>query len=237
MKQKIQSISIKNPCHENWDNMTDIADGKFCNSCQKNIVDFTELSNEEIVDWISSPVRICAKVDKEKLKDLNNYIAQCNNHPFPWKKFLAASLIGILPIVKTEAKPNNALIEQTTSSYKINNQAIRSDTVKKITLSGRVISNKDSSSIAGATVKVKGRHIGTSTDRNGNFELIVPDTTQMLVIICYNCVTRVIKIKPGTIEPYNISMEINPSALIGEVMVTRKLNFFERIWWRVKRIF
>lgn len=41
-------INIQNPCGENWYSMSPNKKGRFCNSCNKTVVDFTKLKNNEI---------------------------------------------------------------------------------------------------------------------------------------------------------------------------------------------
>ena len=42
------TIQIPEPCHENWDNMLPDAKGKFCTSCSKSVVDFSNKTDLEI---------------------------------------------------------------------------------------------------------------------------------------------------------------------------------------------
>lgn len=41
-------ISIPEPCHKDWNSMTPDANGKFCNSCSKSVIDFTNKTDTEI---------------------------------------------------------------------------------------------------------------------------------------------------------------------------------------------
>ena len=65
MAQKIQ-LSIDEPCHENWDVMTEAEKGRFCNSCQKQVIDFSMMSDREIAQFFKKPStgsvcgRLCA---------------------------------------------------------------------------------------------------------------------------------------------------------------------------------
>lgn len=45
---KTIKISIPKPCQENWDKMADTEQGKFCASCQKQVLVFRQSSNREI---------------------------------------------------------------------------------------------------------------------------------------------------------------------------------------------
>ena len=48
MKKQNYIISIPKPCHEDWNSMTPDANGKFCNSCSKSVVDFRAKTDAEI---------------------------------------------------------------------------------------------------------------------------------------------------------------------------------------------
>jgi hypothetical protein len=54
MSKKIQ-LNIANPCHENWDAMTPVQQGKFCGSCQKQVVDFTSMSDRQLAEFFKKP--------------------------------------------------------------------------------------------------------------------------------------------------------------------------------------
>jgi hypothetical protein len=61
-----------------------------------------------------------------------------------------------------------------------------------IDIKGRIV-NENGEPVAGASVKIKGTNIGTSTNENGEFALNVPDPNMILVITAVN------------IEPINTS--------------------------------
>ena len=55
-------ITIPKPCHENWETMTQEQKGRFCSVCSKTVRDFTDASDEEIVQTLSgSSENICGK--------------------------------------------------------------------------------------------------------------------------------------------------------------------------------
>lgn len=53
MREKLQ-LHIPEPCHENWNQMTPVEQGRFCSSCQKNVIDFTAKDDEEILDFFKN---------------------------------------------------------------------------------------------------------------------------------------------------------------------------------------
>ena len=55
-------ITIPKPCNENWNSMSPNKNGRFCNSCNKTVIDFTKMNNPEIQKYFienSSQERIC----------------------------------------------------------------------------------------------------------------------------------------------------------------------------------
>jgi hypothetical protein len=45
-------ISIPKPCHENWNEMTPEQQGAFCKVCNKVVVDFSAMSDEEVIAYL-----------------------------------------------------------------------------------------------------------------------------------------------------------------------------------------
>lgn len=43
-------VHIAAPCSENWDEMDEAKGGKFCKVCQNCVIDFTEKTNDEIIE-------------------------------------------------------------------------------------------------------------------------------------------------------------------------------------------
>jgi|GEM_PF-704292 len=54
MSKKLQ-LSIPKPCHEDWNVMTPVEKGKFCGSCQKQVVDFSRMSDRDIAQFFKKP--------------------------------------------------------------------------------------------------------------------------------------------------------------------------------------
>jgi hypothetical protein len=49
----LPQIHIPSPCHENWNKMSRVEQGRFCKSCQKTVTDFTEMDDEGLVAFLS----------------------------------------------------------------------------------------------------------------------------------------------------------------------------------------
>ena len=68
MAQRNYIIKIENPCKEEWNKMTNVKGGKFCTYCQKKVIDFTELSDSEIVRILeTNKGEICGRFEEEQI--------------------------------------------------------------------------------------------------------------------------------------------------------------------------
>ena len=45
-------LQINEPCHQNWDKMAATEQGKFCKSCNKQVIDFTTFTDAQIVAYV-----------------------------------------------------------------------------------------------------------------------------------------------------------------------------------------
>lgn len=66
MKKAI-TISIPEPCHEDWAKMTTTEKGKFCSVCTKEVFDFTSKTDEELVKILSNNKNACGRLKKSQL--------------------------------------------------------------------------------------------------------------------------------------------------------------------------
>lgn len=69
MKTSKPSITIPEPCHENWENMLPDEKGKFCLSCSKSVHDFTGKTDLEIHQILMAhrDQKVCGRFSKSQL--------------------------------------------------------------------------------------------------------------------------------------------------------------------------
>lgn len=63
------AVTIPKPCHEDWNKMSAVEQGRHCQVCCKTVVDFSMRSNEEIAGYIreNSSQRICGNFRKDQV--------------------------------------------------------------------------------------------------------------------------------------------------------------------------
>lgn len=97
MAKTTLQISIPEPCHEDWGKMTPTQCGAFCNACRKEVVDFSQMSEAEIVERLSTASgKVCGRIAADKLdRELVKY--EPDAAWYSWKKWAVAAgvLLGI----------------------------------------------------------------------------------------------------------------------------------------------
>ncbi|MEP6466056.1 MAG: carboxypeptidase-like regulatory domain-containing protein [Parafilimonas sp.] len=67
--QKQTSLYIPKPCHADWNKMTPTQQGKFCGTCNKQVVDFSLMSDNQILNFLSNQSgKLCGRFDAEQLQ-------------------------------------------------------------------------------------------------------------------------------------------------------------------------
>ena len=187
-KKKTLTLTIPEPCSENFDEMTPVKGGKFCASCEKTIVDFRTMSDGQIINHY--------KKNKGKICGVFNEVQLNRPIPFPmevqpnrnWKAVaaLTAGLLfsgGLAGQSTTPTTVNPIVLEQPMIKGKQNNEPNQTPTKKlKGVISGAGLNEP----LIGANVLIKGTTMGVATDLDGNFELNIPNNlTAFEIVISY----------------------------------------------------
>ncbi|MFZ1264064.1 MAG: carboxypeptidase-like regulatory domain-containing protein [Chitinophagaceae bacterium] len=114
MSKKLQ-LTIPTPCHENWDGMTPVEKGKFCGSCQKQVVDFSNVSDRDIAQFFKKPTTgsVCGRFMTDQLdRDI-----QIPKKRIPWVKyFFQFALPAFLLSIKLSAQTIKGKVKAETVS-------------------------------------------------------------------------------------------------------------------------
>jgi hypothetical protein len=67
MKPGIQ-LAIATPCHENWNAMSPADQGRFCNACAKQVIDFSTRTDQQILYYLShASGSICGRLSDHQM--------------------------------------------------------------------------------------------------------------------------------------------------------------------------
>ena len=94
MSKKVY-LQIPEPCHENWDAMSPVEQGRFCNSCNKQVVDFSAMTDKEILKVLSQQSgSTCGRFVSDQLN--KPLVAEVTPALKPYKFFLSAFIPAFL---------------------------------------------------------------------------------------------------------------------------------------------
>ena len=169
MTNKIQ-ISIPEPCNENWLKMTPIEKGKFCDSCQKKVYDFTSATDREIIQAYNKDQNLCGRF-------LNTQLDRAILLPKEKSKIWLATTSAIISFIgfgTNEAfAQGNIKVEQTEKKQKPN-------TIEdEVEVSG-VVLDENHIPLYDISIEFKGNKAPIKTDMYGKFSIKVTNSTRLI---------------------------------------------------------
>jgi CarboxypepD_reg-like domain len=241
MNQQDYILIINNPCEQSWDAMSKTDTGKYCFHCSKNVVDFTLMSDEEIIKIIEQPSdKICGRLTNQQI----NRVLAIKKPAYNTKLFkLLAGLLLVGTTEKATAKPltNIHSIDFSVSEKekKDSNKAQsgnkqNTDTIPNI-IQGNVLDSTTLQPVEYAMVKIVSTTIGTQTDQNGNFKLIIPDSilkdsiVLQVTFVGYEKNVTIINRTDTDLTNQIFLKPLELSVTVGAVVVVRHKK---KKWWQ-----
>ncbi|WP_417352643.1 hypothetical protein [Flavobacterium alkalisoli] len=212
MKKPIQ-ISIPQPCHEKWDEMTPADKGRFCAACQKNVIDFTKASDREIANAIRNNKNLCGRFSNSQLeRDLVIHKEKST----VWTAVAAGVLSFVtLGSYKATAQEKQKVVQTENKPVKeTNSTASKQSTTIKITV-------KDSTGfLQEAIVTNVTKKTQTSENKNGVYEIDV-SLNDEINIACMGHAMKILIIT-GKNDLTVLLEELRPIIAVGMVEVKTK---------------
>ncbi|MVM36168.1 carboxypeptidase-like regulatory domain-containing protein [Spirosoma sp. HMF4905] len=243
--ERIQ-LAVDTPCQQSWQEMTSTELGRFCAHCQKTVVDFSDLTDKQLIDLLAqSTGSTCGRFRLNQLNRAIQVPVPASPSPRRFFSLLTAGLLGY-QTVQAETPPalttpSTIQIDQnvtSTTELPANNETTLADSLRIIT--GRVIENTTNTSLAGVNVSLKGTSTEVLTDSAGHFQLQVPTEYQgeqiVIVVAMIGFTTQEIQRRPDQSEPLSIALN-EDQKLLGEVIVVggyKKLSFWQRLRNRLR---
>lgn len=240
------TLAIPTPCHENWNQFTPTEKGRFCGSCQKEVIDFTKWNDDQIKDYfIIKPKSTCGRFAPRQLTTYKTH-----PHTNPKQTRWAACLAFILLLISrpTEAQVYKSRTNQEQVDKESNLKLNRIDSVTRIIIKGVVV-GEDNDLMPGVNVVRKGTTQGTVTDGDGQFEMVIhnPKSVETLVTSFIGLTTVEYEVATdSSLKEIKILMSYDTVALnevviaggitLGGVVASRWYSP-RGLWWRMKNLF
>ena len=172
---KYLQLQLTNPCSEQWDDMQQAGAGRYCDRCEKNIIDLTSKSDAELIRFFKNKEEnVCGRLLSSQLdRVLVQPVSKMNLH---WLMPLALGAIAFTPALAQELRPVMVHSDQTPASNSASFEPAVKLPVLKDTISGKVIDDMTGKPLKGVKVRKKGfENVMAITDSTGRFELDIPD--------------------------------------------------------------
>ncbi|MGN6402148.1 MAG: carboxypeptidase-like regulatory domain-containing protein [Flavisolibacter sp.] len=210
------NLSIPKPCHENWNQMTQVEKGRFCNSCQKVVVDFTTMSDRELAAFFKKySGSLCGRFQQEQL----NHDINIPRKRIPWVKYffqftLPAFLISLKTYGQKEKPAQHKEVVTNRLSGTVGMVAITPDKKPNlIEITGKVV-DENGIGLAYATVTSKG-YGAVACDSAGNFSIWAERNKSLVAsFVGYQSKELVLH------DTSSVVITLDAPQLSGEVVVT-----------------
>lgn len=176
MKKSLH-ISIPKPCSEDWAKMSPQQKGRFCESCQTTVIDFTEMTDQELVEFFKKPKgNTCGHFKPQQLDSTLSY------HENTWFEQKSQRLIfGIgamlsLQNINAQHLKGKPAIHYTEQAPAGKTTTLSQDSVYAI--EGLVLDSTTKEPLIGATISTNDERYSSSTDTAGKFRLEISSNLQ-----------------------------------------------------------
>jgi len=236
------TLAIPTPCHEKWDQFTPTQKGRFCGSCQKEVIDFTTWNEEQIKQYfVARPANTCGRFAPHQLTTYKNYPPTHFKQQSHWAASLAFILLLISRPTEAQTSPTRANQEQVDKKNKIATNRV--DSVAQLIIKGVVTGEDVAELLPGVNVVRKGTTQGVVTDAEGKFEMVIdhPRSVETLVTSFIGLTTVEQEVNAdAALKEVKISMFYDITRLggitVGGVVAYRWYSP-RGLWWRMKGLF
>lgn len=209
MKGSNYILKIDNPCQQEWSSMTKNDSGKYCSFCSKTVVDFTKLSDNEIIQLVEKTSgKLCGRLSKAQLGRILGD-KQIGNNSRLYKILAGFLLVGSTKeaLATDKLNPQMEIVSFIDDNGKVPVQQLKkeeelTDSLKNL-IQGNILDSLTKEPLYFATILIKATNVTAQIDQEGKFNLIIPDSL----------VKEKIQLEIKCLGYENKEMEINISEL------------------------
>jgi hypothetical protein len=192
-------LHIPTPCHENWQHMSLADKGRFCASCQKHVIDFTQSSDRQIAETFKTEGNVCGRFLKSQLeRDL--VIPKEKNRL--WMAAIAA-VVAFLGLGNSKVFAQTEKKKAETVQVEKDKVVNSADSTRGERIVTGTVVDDTGIPVSGAVVKNIKSKKKVQADFNGNFT-IEAETNNSLEIYFFGL--KQVKLKVTNVNHYNIKM-------------------------------
>jgi hypothetical protein len=219
-------IQVPQPCHENWNHMNPAEQGRFCLSCSKTVVDFSLMSDKELLEYMAGAgSHVCGRFSGDQVnRDLLPPPARKHSWRYAWQLLLAGLLVTAKAGAQQAKKPGVTLaVHKDKPARPMIMGGIRMATVEETGfVEGVVLDSATRLPVAYAYLRIGATGKSVSVDSSGRFRISKEDldNTFALEISSVGYTTRKVTLDAGSFMQRQMNIYLSQStATLGEVVV------------------
>jgi|GEM_PF-618461 len=218
--QKIQ-LSIPEPCHQNWNEMTPTQQGRFCNSCAKAVVDFSTMSDSQMLNYFShiKNENVCGRAYPDQLERAITMTKEPEKKLFWYWNYITMLFLFFSKTNTAKAQGGiKVVIESQLDRSKkesITKEEIAVNTNRMVT--GKIIDERGEP-LPGVSIIIKGSKYGTTSDSNGAYKINVNTKEDILQISAVGFEAKEIKLV--SLSNFDIILTKMEIQMMGALVIT-----------------
>ena len=225
MKKSI-TITIPEPCHEDWSKMTPTKKGKFCAVCTKEVFDFTKSTDEELIKSLEFGKNLCGRFKSSQLDREVKMERKSGKGLLPY----AASLLIPLSLMGASEAYAQGGPMVTHNEFKSLN--IGSNAVKSIVTITGFVTDTNNIPVANAEVFVRETGKSVRTRPDGSYKLVCISGSTIFSLkgelksepIALGTMDAVVDLR---LEEFSITRKV-PGTTVGLIITKEALSTIEQ---------
>lgn len=218
-------LAIPQPCHENWHNMTPSQQGRFCSACAKEVVDFTGMSDTELLHYFldKKNEKICGRIYPDQLNRQVTKTIYPKKKKFWYWNYAALLLLFISKSGGAKAQGQIRVTQATKENVRkaeagthvVEKSMPEAPQTKRI---NGTVKDSDGNPVAFATISIKGTATCSSADANGKYFIKANSYKDILRISAVGYETAELVLKAAV--QYEVVLQRSKATLEGDIVVT-----------------
>lgn len=239
MKKEAIHLSIPTPCHEKWGEMSPAEKGRFCNQCSKTVIDFTTMSDGEIIQTIrKNNAAICGRfLNSQMSRPITHYSGRSFNTYLPLTHLLVGFFLFSSPALvftQTHMSPTEIPQVEVIETIKGDVYVDERPRLNQNIIEGYLVDSTTNEILSYESIRletVNGKIVSiTQADENGYFRIEVPATFKdsnlyLNTLISSRFESKRIQIDCTKDLPWKQTIRLNPkfeNMILGMVLIDEK---------------
>jgi hypothetical protein len=176
--KKAMKVNLPEPCHEDWNKMDSQEKGRFCGSCQKLVIDFSVMSDTEIINYFKEykSQNTCGHFKKSQV-DRKLKEQETPRRKLFLKELAAACFAFFVASTDAKAQATGAIAFTDEEIAEIKQQREERKAIenqgKEVAINGKIVNGKEV--LSNAIISIKGTEHTTVSLENGLFSIHIPN--------------------------------------------------------------